>query len=333
MRTAIVSRGALCLAGLLVLGPISVRSADRENNLERQFTAAPGGHLAIEADRGSIAVGTAPGDTVSVRVLRKVTGASEKRAAEIFAHHEVTFTQEANRVRVQAKYTGPTSGWNRSLSGFNVRYEVSVPAKFNLDLKTAGGAITVASLEGEVRAHTAGGSIKTGRIDGPVQVHTAGGSLEIEGATGPIEAVTSGGHIRVANAGSTLSARTSGGSIRIGKARGLVKARTSAGSIEIEQAASAVEATTSAGSIRVGLTGSPEGDCILETSAGDISLRLPEQASARLDAKTSAGSVRSDLALTAGAESKRDRLVGTLGTGGHLVKLRTSAGSIRLSRP
>jgi DUF4097 and DUF4098 domain-containing protein YvlB len=91
-----------------------------------------------------------------------------------------------------------------------------------------------------------------------------------------------------------------------------------------------MEANTSGGSITASLAASPVDDCRLETSGGSITLSLPVNTSAEVDARTSGGSVSTDLPVTVQGAVKRSELVGKLGDGGHLIKLRTSAGNIRL---
>ncbi len=49
-----------------------------------------------------------------------------------------------------------------------------------------------------------------------------------------------------------------------------------------------------------------------------------------LDAATSNGNVRSELPITISGETRDDRLVGTIGTGGSRLEIHTSNGSIAI---
>ena len=341
-------------------------AADSENNLEKSFSVSPGGKLTIAADRGAINVAVGSEDKVLVKVFRKVTRLSEAEAQKAFAEHEVTFTQEGNEVTVRAKATRKPSLWRRFWSRLQVRYEVTVPKKFNLDLNTAGGSIGLAELCGEALLKTAGGSLKLGLIEGKVTGRTAGGSITLEGAKGPVDLETSGGSIKlgaidgavrahtaggsitlgtasgsanletaggnitVTEASADLRGRTAGGSITVGKAHAKADVQTSGGSIRVDEAAYSIRAGTSGGSVTVGLASSPQEDCLLESSAGSIRLTAPANLSAELDAHANAGSVVSDLPVTVQGEIKRSSLKGKLGEGGKLIRLRTSAGSIHI---
>ncbi len=319
----------LLLPAWLAAGPVA-SPATVEKNVDRSFAVKPGGTLAIDADRGSIRVSVGTDDKVEVKVFREAKAGKMARAEEILANHAVTFQQEGNDVRVRAESSRQINGWLGRGANLQVRYEVTVPRQFNPDLRTAGGSIQVADLVGAVRAQTAGGSIKVGRIDGAVWARTAGGSIEVARASGTIEADTAGGSVTIGEANTKVDVRTAGGSIDLGKVGGAVRAHTSGGSIRLEEARGQVDVSTSGGSIRAALSGTPEEDCRFETSAGSIELSLPAGASADVDARASAGTVACDLPVTVRGEVRRSSLEGRLGDGGKLLKLRTSAGNIRI---
>jgi len=364
-----VNRSAVALAlaaGLLAMS--QAQAAATENNLQKTFSVSSGGKLVVDADRGSIDVTPSGNDKVEIRVLRKVTRATAAKAEEVFADHEVTFEQDGNQVTVKAKGKRDTSGWRLWQPNLQVRYEVIVPRQFNLDLKTAGGSISVGDLTGDVRLQTAGGSLQTASITGQVWGRTAGGSITASGATGtvdvqtaggsihlgevagPVAAETAGGGITVQSAKASVKAKTAGGNIRIDQAEGPVRAETSGGSITIktvrgaleartaggdiqaDEVHGAIDAHTSAGSVTVGLAGPLGKDCRLETSGGSITLTLPKDFAAEVDAKTSGGRVTTDVPVTTQGEVGRGTLQGKIGLGGHLLKLRTSAGSIHLKQ-
>jgi hypothetical protein len=322
-RTALATIMGLCVA-------VGARATEIEQNLEKTFTVSPGGELAIQADRGSIDLAVGADDKIEVKVLRKARASNTAKAEEILAAHEVTFRQDGNRVVVEARSPKLGQGWNWRGQNLEVRYTVNLPRKFNSDLHTAGGSIKVADLTGNVRAQTAGGSIWVGRIDGSVWAHTAGGSVHVNGATGAVDTETAGGSITVGEGGTTIRAKTAGGSIEVGKAQGRIDAGTAGGGIVIREARGGVRAVTSGGSVKVGLATTPEEDCEIETSAGSIELNIPSGIAANLDARTSAGTVTCEVPVKIQGQTKRSALQGQLGDGGHKLKLRTSAGSIRI---
>jgi hypothetical protein len=328
-----LARLSLCL-GLFapLVGGSLVVLADTTSDLNKSFTVSPGGALVVAASRGTLELVTGADDKLDVQVYRKVTRTSESKAREILASHEVTFSQDGGTVTVRDKAPAAWSKWNWWGGGnLQVRYVITLPARFDLDLKTAGGSITVPDHTGKVVVATSGGNLNLGGLEGPVNAHTSGGSITLGAVSGPLEARTSGGTIDTGElkAGATLG--TSGGSIHVKRALGPLTAKTSGGSIEVGEAHAGVDASTSGGSVTAALAGGPTGDCRLSTSGGNIRVKLPAATHADLDAKTSGGSVKSDLPVTVQGTVGRNELVGKLGEGGRLIRLRTSGGSIHLS--
>src|SRR5207249_643867 len=132
--------------------------------LEKSFTAAPGGKLMVDADRGAIEVTTDAADKVQVRVFRQVNGGSKADADALFANHEVAFDQQGDTITVTAKNKKQQLFSFGNRPGLEVRYEVSLPKKFDVALKTSGGPIQVGDLDGQANARTSSGSIKLGKI-------------------------------------------------------------------------------------------------------------------------------------------------------------------------
>jgi DUF4097 and DUF4098 domain-containing protein YvlB len=307
--------------------------ADIEDRLQKTFEVAPGGTLRVEADRGSIEIKTADTAQVQVEVLRQVKLADRSQADKILKNHEITLPQEGDTVEVRAKFLSATrSIWNREQQYLQVHYTVTVPRKFNLNLNTAGGSITVPDITGKLTCKTAGGSLRLGRIEGPVNGQTAGGSINLAGGTEAATLHTAGGSIHVGETAGNLEAETAGGSIHIKKANGHVKAQTAGGSIELEAVSGKIHAQTSGGSVTATLAGQPKDDCELTTSAGNITLTLPGDAAVDVDAETSGGRVISDLPTTVQGELHRSSLKGKINGGGPRMHLRTSAGNVHIRK-
>jgi DUF4097 and DUF4098 domain-containing protein YvlB len=356
--------------GLLLTSTATVALA-AESNLQNTFDVSPGGKLVVAVDRGSVDVKTTEASQVAIEVTRRLDQFTDAQAAEVFNDHVVTFSHTGNEVRVHAEFkTKPAGRSNDKRSRLQVRYQISVPRQFEVDLKTAGGGIAVADLTGAVRAHTSAGSLKLGRIDGTVWGHTSGGSITMAGGTraavlktsagnieigeagadvtaessggsitikkaaGNLDARTSAGGIEIGQAGGEVLAKTSGGSIRVGKAAGKLVVRTSAGNLEIEDAPGPIEAHTSGGSIRAVLRRQPLGACKFTTSAGSITVSVPETIAVNLDAKTSAGQVTTDLPVTTvvRGEARRNHVQGQINGGGPALVLQSRGGSVHLKK-
>jgi len=126
-----------------------------------------------------------------------------------------SFNADDKKVEVSGKRDG--SGWSW-FSNMKLKYEIMVPASFNIDVSTAGG------------------DIKAGGITGTVNLRTSGGDIWSDRCTGSIEAKTSGGDINIYTASSSVTAKTSGGDIELeytGVNKG-IELKTSGGDIDIK---------------------------------------------------------------------------------------------------
>ena len=329
------SAGARVALGGLLLAASTLVASDVEDRLTQLYQVKPGGKLAVEADRGSIEVKSADADQVAIEVLRKVSGESRARSEEVLKNHEVKFSQDGDTVQVRAELNkGWTSNWRDKGRNLQVRFLISVPKKFNVDLKTAGGSIKVADLTGQARSQTSGGSLTFGQIEGPILGRTSGGSISVAGCKGDVDIKTSGGSIHLGDVDGNTTAQTSGGSLTVKQVKGKTVVKTSGGNIDVAEVKGSLEAITSGGSITASVADQPSGDCRLQTSGGSIKVSLSDKVAVDVDAKTSGGGVRTELPVAAvvQGEHKPNVLQGKINGGGPTLSLHTSGGGIFLQK-
>jgi hypothetical protein len=142
-----------------------------------------------------------------------------------------------------------------------------------------------------------------------------------------IDVRTGGGRIRARAIGGRLAAETSGGEIDVRGARGPVLLRSAGGPLWAEDVDGDLSATTSGGAIGVR---APGASVDADTSGGPIDVSLRRDAGAELDAATSGGWVRVEAPLAETSTCTRTRVIGRIGGGGPLLRLRTSGGWIRV---
>jgi hypothetical protein len=306
---------SFCFVTVLASAVVSTAFAKIERVVNRKFDVQPGGSLSIDSYTGSIKVQPGDAATVTVEVKQSIVADSDKEADELLQSLTLDFQHNGSAVAVKARYDGPRAGGWFFSGGPAVRvdYVVSVPSRFDVDLKTRGGSLTVGDLTGKIVADTAGGSLSFGDINGELSGRTAGGSISLESCTGKTRLATSGG------------------SLKLGKIGGTADVSTSGGSISVEEASGALQAHTSGGSINVRLTGPIESDCDISTSGGSISVAVDPQSAFKLDASTSGGSVKAELPGLQNGSTARTHVTGQVGGGGPLLKVHTSGGSVRVS--
>jgi serine/threonine protein kinase len=188
-----------------------------EASFSKSFTVGRDGKLAMDVDRGGIRIVGADQETVDVRVSRKVRRASGSEADRILAEEELVLSQVGNQVSVSA-HNPPSlersSWWGWMRPELEVNYEISVPRKSDVRLKTAGGGIKVAAVQGGVNVRTEGGRLDFDDVEGNVDGQTEGGGIRAAGCKGQLVIKTEGGGITVeAFAGPSVQGTTEGGSV------------------------------------------------------------------------------------------------------------------------
>ena len=209
--------------------PIGVESPGEW--MRETLEVSEGGRLVIGAWAGSVKI--CAGSDGAVRVVVKGRGILPPPAVEIRRHGPDVYVDA---------HGAPLWSWLSALAWRNVELEVSVPARYSVDVQTRAGRVEIRGLDGEVDARsrrgrlvfrdvrgpidarTAGGSIDVAGCRGEVDVATLRGSIEIQGVEGQVSAHTRRGRIVVTDAAGELLLHSDGGSIQIGGARGGVLA-------------------------------------------------------------------------------------------------------------
>jgi serine/threonine protein kinase len=269
-----------------------------EASFSKSFTVGSDGKLAMDVDRGGIRIAGGDQDTVDVRVSRKVRRDSDSEADRILAEEELVLSQVGNQITVSA-HNPPSlergSWWGWMRPELEVNYEISVPRKFDVHLKTAGGGIKVAT------------------VQGGVNVRTEGGRLDFDDVEGDVDGQTQGGGIRAAGCKGQLQIKTQGGGITVEAFAG-----------------PSVHGTTQGGSVTADFAAAPKSDSVLRTIGGSVTVRLPATSMVTLDAHTEGGGVKSDLPVQVAGATEGSTLRGKINGGGPSLKLETMGGSIRV---
>ncbi len=129
----------------------------------------------------------------------------------------------------------------------------------------------------------------------------------------------------------SLSLRTTNGGIALTDVDGEIDFRTVNGGVSLIRVAGNVRGRTSNGGVTVDLEGSTwRGDGLeVETENGGVTMAIPANYSARLETGTVNGRMNIDFPVT--VQGRRARNIDTqLGSGGPLIKVRTSNGGVNI---
>jgi DUF4097 and DUF4098 domain-containing protein YvlB len=172
---------------------------------ERTFPINPGKQLKVKTPTGDVEVTYWDEAKVYIKILGD-DDAEERMSFE--------FNNNENLVEIIADKNSSITSW---FSGINLKYEIKVPAKFDVDVSTSSGDIKLGGVNGTAKLHTSGGDVWAEKVEGNLDVSTSGGDIKLNCGGTEIVAHTSGGDINLnyfgPNLGIDLS--TSGGDIRV----------------------------------------------------------------------------------------------------------------------
>lgn len=322
MFTLLRTSFLVCILALTV-------SAASEENITKQIDATPGGRLIVDVDFGAIEVAPGTDNQVALEAQRKIDFGNEALEKDYFSAVPISVTKEGNAITLRARSSKQKNSWNFGHSEKHGRYTIHVPKKFETDLRTDSGDVSVGEITGSTTVKTNGGKLTFEQLEGILVANTSGGSIEVEDCRGPTKIETSGGDITVADGAGTLDAKTSGGRIDVRNHSGDTEVETSGGNLELQRISGKILGKTSGGSIRAGIPADVLGDVNLQTSAGNINVSLSANATVDIDASTVGGKIFSGLPLEM-TDAYREHLRGTLNGGGNSVTLETSAGNITI---
>src|SRR4029077_732427 len=212
--------------------------------------------------------------------------------------------------------------------------------------RRGGGSSSWGTIGGRADLDTDGGNITVGHAGSFVNVRTGGGQIDFGEVRGSVHAQTGGGGIRIMYVAGPMEVESSGGSICLTRVAGAVQAATADGTITAwinpssgpdsgsGGAANGLPGGASANPVTVQLAGASQ----LASGNGDIIVFLPRNLAVNIDAVVAKGGehrIEADPALhlsfqTTESNNTAVHATGVLNGGGIPLKLRTSAGKIRL---
>ena len=260
---------------------------------EKRFTVAGRADLRLTTFDGSIQIQAWEKPDILIEIEKR--GPTKASLDEL----EIKAEQKGNVIDLEVKKPRSESfngiGFHRTATA---RLIVSVPRDIDVIAKSGDGSIRIERVNGRIELRTGDGSIRAMEVSGELQFDTGDGSITVDKAEG------------------RLAVDTGDGSVDVGGKLASVKLNTGDGSVVYRAAEGS----------------KMESNWEITTGDGSVSVYLPTGFAADLDAHTGDGSIRSDLEglPSPSGESSRRTLLGKIGAGGRLLRIRTGDGAIRL---
>lgn len=265
------------------------------------------GRLDLETFNGSVEISGWDKETIEIN--------GTKHAPTRSALDEIKIDIAATPDSIRIRSVKPIERRNN----IGVKFVINVPKKVMLDrVVSTNGSIRIQQLEGNAKLRTSNGTIRASMMTGDLEGHTTNGTVELQNFSG------------------SASVHTSNGVIRADRVKGYFSASTTNGAVEghlVEPSGGRpVRVETTNGRVNLTVEGSKIPDIQASTTNGSITVRLPGNVNAKVKAHTSNSSINSEFDVTTQGNLSKHHLEGTIGTGGPLLDLQTSNGTIRLQK-
>ncbi len=255
----------------------------QERTINKEFDVKPGQKLVLDFETG-MSIDIKGWDKNVVKAEIYLDG----RDVEDI---EIEFDQSSNKVAIFSEYVGRRENYRDRSEA-----HIMVPKKFDVDLSTAGGGVTIENVDGTIEGQTMGGSLNLSKLAGYLdlqtmggsvdlydskvdgKVHTMGGSVDVENVEGDVSASSMGGSVRHKNVksssksiGEEVDISTMGGSIDVDEALHGANVKTMGGRINVNKVHKFLKAETMGGDIRVKEL---DGWVKAKTMGGDIYVKM-----------------------------------------------------------
>lgn len=292
---------------VVIVGAVAAESG---HDLDRSFHSSPGSTLNIDLRTGGdVRISGGTGDEVTVNV--RVSGRDSESV-------EVSAEQSPSGVEVSSRFT---DGRHNHNAGADV--EVKVPARYNVQVETMGGEVSIQGVEGKFEGKTMGGEITLQHLKGDVDLTSMGGDVQVSDSDLDGEVKTMGGDVVLRSVAGNVHGSTMGGNVREEGTPAPGKSSKSTGEKRIHSMGGDLD-----------LASAPQG-ASLETMGGDIHIVAVND---HVKAQTMGGDIQVDSIdgwadLTTMGGDVTMHMVGDPNQGKRDVEITSMAGDIEISLP
>jgi len=279
----------------------------RAEDVTKSFTVNGRAVVRVDTNDGSVRVTSGDNKEVQFRV--------EYQGYELNRSLRVDSRQDGDKVELVARVSGHW-GFSWGGRGRNLHIEVRMPRSGDLQVSSGDGAIEASSIEGNITISTGDGSVKANELAGNIDLHTGDGSISVNQLKGEIKMRTGDGSIEAHGLDGKVTADSGDGHIKLeGRFDGL-NIKTGDGSVEA----------------RVGNGSRLNTAWNIHTGDGSVDMTLPGDLQANIDASTGDGHISLGMPVTVEGSFSNSQIHGKMNGGGQPLVIRTSDGSIRLSK-
>ncbi len=325
------------------------KKIEKEKVIEANHTLSKKGRIEIENKYGEVTIKTWDKDEVTLKATIRAWSGSESRAEGILEDITVTHRKSGNTVSIKTIVSSRNNGSNYN-QGFEINYEISMPAQAYLELSNRFGAVSLEDHAGGLELEVEHGNLRTGHLTGAEKKYVrvrfgqvdidefSAGEMNVQHGNCTVKTVGNAfldvrhGSLQVEE-GRDLETEVQHGSTTIGTVNSL-EAESGFGRFSVERVETSIRAEIKHGSCDIDEMGANFKAVYIESSHGSVDVGTGDSKGFMLNAKSQFGSIRSSLS---GLNFSRDikensshRVEGKYGNGAGRIEIKSSHGSIRI---
>ena len=194
-----ITIGTIFLSCLLTGATAEDISQAVKKVIKKTYNVNPSGRLTVNADIGTVDIETHTQDSVEIVITKKAKKQSDKRVQKPLADFKVTVDATPSGVSITGAFQRGKNYWRWhplfNLNHLDIRFLVTVPRRYNVDLNTQSGNISTEGLTGTVQARTTAGNMRFTGIKGPISGKSNAGNITLANCQGTVDIKTSVGNI------------------------------------------------------------------------------------------------------------------------------------------
>jgi hypothetical protein len=345
------------VAGLVALASAAGGCRDDrvtyEESSQTTMALGPQTTVLVENVRGSVRLVSGDSATVRVEAHKRAYAVSEKMARKFASEVSVHIDRVGDRFEIHVEYPKRLARSSVRVEMFGqdvyrrrvdveltIRVPRGVPTRVEtrsadlfadetegpLDFDTTSGDATIEKHDGPLVMHSTSGDLSATLLNGEVHMNTTSGDAEMQKVGGPLAFESTSGDLVAHVVEGAVTARTVSGDVTVGRATGVAQVTTVSGDVELNDATGDLTVSSSSGDVSATVQGVMQ-QIAIETTSGDVDLRLPVTLAGKLEVRTSSGEVEAQVPMTLERATRR-QLDAVLGPGSPTTSIHTSSGDV-----
>ena len=188
----------------IILLSIMSLAAPGTDQIVKEFDAVAGGLLQIDLETGG-EVEITGWDRNQVRVEAEARGRDQAPG--------ITINRTDRGVEVKVEFPENRRRDFKGQHTQRVHIVVKVPLRFDLQVESMGGDITIDGVEGDIEGETMGGELRLSHLKGDLEISTMGGGITLTDSDVDGKVSTMGGPVLLENVTGDVDGSSMGGSV------------------------------------------------------------------------------------------------------------------------